>query len=539
MAVSKKYDFLVVAKKIRWLITDRGSFMMCRKKWMWNHPLRTIWIGEYMQKDYDDYEDEMMRLAMGMDSGKFPPFTKNNTEYGGKLAKTNQPNEETDSKFSIKTPMGDIEIDFEQMEVAKKNAKMNVSPPETTLGRKMTIEFLEGKEFHDFNYWNHNFGSLIKLHMEQFYEKDNIVKEFDVENGCVITKPTYGNITIGSEGAKRFLQSGFRFYERNGEKFVVISSMDQDGDQRLVFVASKEGRGLELIEELEEDFYRNGPLKGAFFDMKYNFIERSKNVEKLLAWNPEIKKQLEKDVIQFLNIMPILNEKGLPNSRGIILAGPPGTGKTMYAKALASKTKTTTILISAEMISQRFEVKTIFQMARKLAPSLVIIEDIDTAGTVSRRVTDHPILGEYLQSMDGMEANNGVVVVATTNHTENIDPAISDRPGRFDRIIQVPLPDKSQRKQIIQNLLKIIPSEKIPNKALVSICSRSSGLSGAWIKELVQTSFIETVSNGREKITLEDLEYGLQDVLGRRGMAYIPTMTLNNTKSDNSSVYVA
>jgi len=138
-----------------------------------------------------------------------------------------------------------------------------------------------------------------------------------------------------------------------------------------------------------------------------------------------------------------------------------------------------------------------------------------------------------------MEANNGVVVVATTNHTENIDPAISDRPGRFDRIIQVPLPDKNQRKQIIQNLLKIIPSEKIPNKALVSICSRSSGLSGAWIKELVQTSFIETVSNGREKITLEDLEYGLQDVLGRRGMAYIPTMTLNNTKSDNSSVYVA
>ena len=99
--------------------------------------------------------------------------------------------------------MGDIEIDFEQMEVAKKNAKMNVSPPETTLGRKMTIEFLEGKEFHDFNYWNRNFGSLIKLHMEQFYEKDNIVKEFDVENGCVHPpKPTYGNISIGSKAPR-------------------------------------------------------------------------------------------------------------------------------------------------------------------------------------------------------------------------------------------------------------------------------------------------------------------------------------------------
>ena len=62
------------------------------------------------------------------------------------------------------------------------------------------------------------------------------------------------------------------------------------------------------------------------------------------------------------------------------------------------------------------------QVARKLAPTLIIIEDIDTAGTVSRKFTDHPILGEYLQSMDGMDANNGILVLATTNHTENIDP---------------------------------------------------------------------------------------------------------------------
>ena len=315
--------------------------------------------------------------------------------------------------------------------------------------------------------------------------------------------------------------------------------MDQDGDQRLVYVTEKEGRGIELIQELVADFYKNGPLKGAFFDMKFNFIERSKNVEKLLAWNPSIEQQLERDVIQFLDIMPILNKNGLPNSRGIILAGPPGTGKTMYAKALACRTNTTTILISAEMINQRFEVKSIFRLARRLSPCLVIIEDIDTAGTVSRRFTDHPILGEYLQSMDGMEPNDGVVVVATTNHAENIDPAISDRPGRFDRIIQVPLPDKSQRKQIIENLLKIIPAEKIPNKTLQSIASRSSGLSGAWIKELVQTAFIETVSQGRETITIADLEFGLQDVLSRRGMAYIPTMKLNDAKNDNSSVYVA
>ena len=101
--------------------------------------------------------------------------------------------------------------------------------------------------------------------------------------------------------------------------------------------------------------------------------------------------------------MPILRKNGLPNSRGIILSGPPGTGKTMIAKSLAAKSNVTTILISAEMINQKNEVKSIFRLGRKLAPTLMIIEDIDTAGTVSRRFTDHPILGEYLQAMDSME----------------------------------------------------------------------------------------------------------------------------------------
>ncbi len=494
-----------------------------------------------MADDFDkEFQEEMKRLAMRMDSEKFPDFFKDTSDYSSSRRETKVVSSSNDdSTFSVNTPIGVINVDFEKYELARKKARQTVSPPQTSLGRQMTIEFLDGNEFHDHDFWPHNLGSLIKLHMEKFYNKSDIVKEFDIENGNLIAEPTYGNIAIGSEGVKRFFQNGFRFYERNGEKFAIISSMDQDGDQRLVYVTEKEGRGIELIQELVADFYKNGPLKGAFFDMKFNFIERSKNVEKLLAWNPTIKQQLERDVIQFLEIMPILNENGLPNSRGIILAGPPGTGKTMYAKALACRTNTTTILISAEMINQRFEVKSIFRLARRLSPCLVIIEDIDTAGTVSRRFTDHPILGEYLQSMDGMEPNDGVVVVATTNHAENIDPAISDRPGRFDRIIQVPLPDKSQRKQIIQNLLMIIPAEKIPNKTLQSIASRSSGLSGAWIKELVQTAFIETVSQGRETITIADLEFGLQDVLSRRGMAYIPTMKLNDAKNDNSSVYVA
>jgi ATP-dependent 26S proteasome regulatory subunit len=268
-------------------------------------------------------------------------------------------------------------------------------------------------------------------------------------------------------------------------------------------------------------------------------MKRSDMVDELLAWNPRIRSQLKKDVLDFLRLMPILSERGLPNSRGIILSGAPGTGKTMYAKSLAAEADTTTILISAEMIQQRHDVKSVFKLARRLSPALIIIEDIDTAGTVSRKFTDHPILGEYLQAMDGMEDNNGVVILATTNHTENIDPAISDRPGRFDRIIEVPLPDKNQRKQIIQNLLRNMPTKVHSGKGIDRIASKSKGLSGAWIREVVQTAMIEMISEDRTEIEITDLEEGLKDVLERRGMAYKPTPGLNQDGTRNTEVSVA
>ena len=441
------------------------------------------------------------------------------------------------SVFTVKTPFGKFEVDLEDYETKKKLAKDKINPPKYSLGRQMTRDFIGGEDQMDFRYWNNNLGSLIKLHMDKFYSSSDLVKEFDLE-GKMETQATYANIQLGDTGSQRFMQSGYRYYERDGERFATILSKDQDGDQRIVFITTTEGRGLELLDELEDDFYANGPLNGAFFDISYNFLKRSDMVEELLAWNPSIRSQLKKDVLDFLRLMPILGERGLPNSRGIILSGAPGTGKTMYAKSLAAEADTTTILISAEMIQQRHDIKSAFKLARRLSPSLIIIEDIDTAGTVSRKFTDHPILGEYLQAMDGMEPNNGVVILATTNHTENIDPAISDRPGRFDRIIEVPLPDKNQRKEIIQNLLRNMPTKSPSGKVIDKIATGSKGLSGAWIRELVQTAMIETISDGREEMEPDDLEFGLNDVLQRRGMAYKPTPGLNDNGLRSSEVSV-
>jgi proteasome regulatory subunit len=140
--------------------------------------------------------------------------------------------------------------------------------------------------------------------------------------------------------------------------------------------------------------------------------------------------------------------------------------------------------------------------------------------------------------MDGMEANDGIVILATTNHTENIDPAISDRPGRFDRIIEIPLPNNKQRLKIMENILLKMPSETIPRTTLTEISRKSEGLSGAWVREIVQSAFIEAIYQGRERLNAKDLQEGLADVLKRRGMAYQSTPNLAQViESKNAEVY--
>ena len=295
---------------------------------------------------------------------------------------------------------------------------------------------------------------------------------------------------------------------------------------------------LTLIDQLDDDFYISGPLKGEFFDIRYNFIDRDPSIEDLIAWDDDIKTMLWKDVITFQKAMPTLLQRGIPNSRGIILAGPPGTGKTMIAKWLAANSTITCILISAEMISGRHDIKRCYEVARKLSPSLLIIEDIDTAGALDRRASDHPLLGEFLQSMDGVVPNHGVITLATTNHSDKIDPAIADRPGRFDRIIEVGLPGKDQRYHILRQLLEkmdLAPSVNIA--AINSLAKASEGLTGAWLRELVQSAFISSFSNDDTTISKKDLIASLKDIMSRRGMAYRVTgYGVDNLDSANAYV---
>ena len=450
--------------------------------------------------------------------------------YGGNPAEENSA-----TSFAITTPFGPLEIDLFDYDAAQEALVATRKKVEQrTFTEQLLFNFLGEGNVRESRYWPGNLGKLMKIHLDAFLDQRewDCVDEFSIERGRKVSC-TYSAYDFPGNSKERYLALGYRFFKHRTLKtarFVLEYLVDSDGDHRLSLIRAKSDIPIvepgtdsppTIIDEVDDDFYVNGPLNGEFFDIRYNFIDRDKSIEDLIAWDEEVKQLLWKDIVMFQQAMPALLERGIPNSRGIILAGPPGTGKTMMAKWLAAHSEITCILISAEMIGGRHDIKRCYEIARKLSPSLLIIEDIDTAGALDRRAADHPLLGEFLQAMDGVVPNHGVITLATTNHSDKIDPAIADRPGRFDRIIEVGLPRKNQRYHILKQLLeKMDLDDTVDSSAINSLAKASDGLTGAWLRELVQSAFLTAYSSGENNISHEHLILSLKDVMKRRGMAY-------------------
>ena len=452
----------------------------------------------------------------------------------------------------VNSDFGPFTLDLQRLDDVKELIALGKKKPDERDPFSVIVEeYLGGHYLHYTRYWNQNLGRLIKLFSQEFLiEKDwDVMEEFKLQKNRKVN-PIFKVVKIPGGEDQQFLHTGVRLLENGeGQRMVLLYSTDDDGDERIsVYYGRQHGDhpsltygdarsmyGYQFTEELVEAFFHRGPLKGRFFDLDYNFIEKDESVGDLIAWDGDVKEELKRNVIDFYKAMPKLQALGMNSSRGIILAGPPGTGKTMIGKWLAASTGMTSILVSAEMIRNRGSIKSVYARARKLSPSLIIVEDIDTTGGMDRRVADHPLLGEFLQCMDGMVKNSGVITLATTNHSRSIDPAIADRPGRFDRVIEVTLPGLEQRQRILERKIEGIEKHtSISKKLLKSIANRSKGLSGAWVVEIIQFAQVLALSRNDELMTADDLEASLDDVLARRGLAYrIDSMPTENPWKDD------
>ena len=240
-----------------------------------------------------------------------------------------------------------------------------------------------------------------------------------------------------------------------------------------------------------------------------------------VAGQEEAKESLS-EIVDFLHNPSKYKEIGARVPKGILLVGPPGTGKTLLAKAVAGEAKVPFFTISGSEFVEMFvgmgasKVRDLFKQAKEKAPCIVFIDEIDAIGK-KRDVSGYSgndereqTLNQLLNEMDGFDAAEGVVLLAATNRPEILDPALT-RPGRFDRQVQVELPDLKGREDILKVHAKKIKKEE--NIDYEEIAKRTAGTSGADLANIVNEGALRAVREGRKKLTQEDLEESIETVI--------------------------
>ena len=240
-----------------------------------------------------------------------------------------------------------------------------------------------------------------------------------------------------------------------------------------------------------------------------------------VAGEDETKENLT-EVVNYLHDPSKYQEIGASMPKGILLVGPPGTGKTMLAKAVAGETNVPFFSMSGSEFVEMFvgmgasKVRDLFKQAKEKAPCIVFIDEIDaigqkrSGGQYGGNDEREQTLNQLLTEMDGFEGNNGVIILAATNRPESLDPALT-RPGRFDRRVPVELPDLKGREAILQvHAKKIKVAEDVDfNK----VARMASGASGAELANIVNEAALRAVRDGRRFATQADLEESIEVVI--------------------------
>ncbi len=240
-----------------------------------------------------------------------------------------------------------------------------------------------------------------------------------------------------------------------------------------------------------------------------------------VAGEDEAKESL-KEIVDYLHNPKKYTEAGASMPKGILLVGPPGTGKTMLAKAVAGEASVPFFSMSGSEFVEMFvgmgasKVRDLFKQAKEKAPCIVFIDEIDAigqkrnAGSIGGNDEREQTLNQLLTEMDGFEENTGVIILAATNRPESLDPALT-RPGRFDRRVPVELPDLQGREAILKVHAKKI--RVAPDVDFHTIARMAAGASGAELANIINEAALRAVRQNRTVVTEADLEESIETVI--------------------------
>ena len=287
----------------------------------------------------------------------------------------------------------------------------------------------------------------------------------------------------------------------------------------LVFVALGQFLSRKLIEQA-------GGKNAMSFGMgKSNakvYVQSSQGIHfSDVAGEDEAKESLA-EIVDYLHNPQKYTEVGASMPKGVLLVGPPGTGKTMLAKAVAGEANVPFVSISGSEFVEMFvgmgasKVRDLFKQAKEKAPCIVFIDEIDAigqkrnSGNMGGNDEREQTLNQLLTEMDGFEGNNGVIILAATNRPEALDPALT-RPGRFDRRVPVELPDWQGREAILKVHARKIKTT--PDVDFHVIARMASGASGAELANIINEAALRAVRDHRTQVTQADLEESIEVVI--------------------------
>lgn len=337
------------------------------------------------------------------------------------------------------------------------------------------------------------YAELLTWALQRYLEREQwqVAKVLSYE----APEPIYLDVHTGYDSSENLLKNGRLLLERDGVRLSVTVDIELAwrGMVRVEGAASRKKEIEEFISGVEdiaekENIYRGKKIE---FGGRMQFLDVKDKSWDSIILSPLIKREIRANTVCFLKKREMWSTFGIPSKRGVLLAGEPGTGKTIICKALMAESKgITCITTDAYGLGADGYITELYEMAEDLSPSIVFIEDIDLIGLNREEYhySGGSALVALLAALDGVEEKQGIITVATTNNIQSLDRALSRRPSRFDHVIEIPFPGIEERKKIVGLLCRKIPLDE-PSREYIA--QKTEYCSPAQLQEIIFSLAIE------------------------------------------------